>query len=146
MSSRSSDAALVGQPPSMRMPNELLDEVFKQVFAELENDPVRNWIRVYAPLSLVCKAWQRVAVTHVCNTVVVDAAKDSAAIAFLDPVVNCKDKLGKSVQFTVDGLELFQLEHGKPTLREPRISRDILATKIRYHQYNLSVRVVRESK
>ena len=73
-------------PPCMRMPNELLDEVFKHVFAELEREPLRDRVRVYAPLSLVCRAWQRVAVTHAYANVVVDVAKDSNAIAFLDPV------------------------------------------------------------
>lgn len=70
----------------MRLPNELLDEVFKNVFAELASEPLRDRIRLYAPLSLVCKAWQRVAVTHAYASVVVDVAKDSDAIAFLDPV------------------------------------------------------------
>ena len=79
-------AASLRQPPSMRMPYELLDEVFRHVFAEFAYKPLRERVRVYAPLSLVCKAWQRVAVTHAYNTVVVDAAKDSDAVAFLDPV------------------------------------------------------------
>ncbi|GAA5967778.1 hypothetical protein JCM8115_006443 [Rhodotorula mucilaginosa] len=79
-------AAPPRQVPSMRMPNELLDEVFKHVFAELEREPLRDRVRIYAPFSLVCEAWQRVAVAHAYANVVVDAAKDPDAIAFLDPV------------------------------------------------------------
>ncbi|KWU43174.1 hypothetical protein RHOSPDRAFT_26530 [Rhodotorula sp. JG-1b] len=80
------DAAPPRQPPSMRMPDELLVEVFKHVFAELQHEPLRDQLRVYAPLSLVCKAWQRVAAPYPWTNVSLDVVENSDAIAGLDPV------------------------------------------------------------
>ena len=90
----------------MRMPNELLDEVFRHVFAELEHEPLRDRVRLSAPLSLVCKSWQPVAVTHAYAKIVFDVAKDSDAIAFLDPVGGAGAhllKLVKSVKLSASG-------------------------------------------
>jgi hypothetical protein len=80
-------------PPSIRMPNELLDEVFKHVFAELEDErPLRDRVRLYAPLSLVCKAWQRVAAPYPWTNVRLDVVEDSDVIACLDPVGGVGDR------------------------------------------------------
>jgi hypothetical protein len=85
-------AAPPRQPPSMCMPNELLDEVFKHVFVELDDKPLRDRVRVYAPLSLVCKAWQRVAAPYPWTNVRLDVVEDSDVIACLDPVGGVGDR------------------------------------------------------
>jgi hypothetical protein len=75
------------------MPNELLDEVFKHVFAELEDErPLRDRVRLYAPLSLVCKAWQRVAAPYPWTNVRLDVVEDLDVIACLDPVGGVGDR------------------------------------------------------
>ncbi|KAG0655578.1 hypothetical protein C6P46_000801, partial [Rhodotorula mucilaginosa] len=86
------DAAPPRQPPSMCMPNELLDEVFKHVFVELDDKPLRDRVRVYAPLSLVCKAWQRVAAPYPWTNVRLDVVEDLDVIACLDPVGGVGDR------------------------------------------------------
>ena len=74
------------KPTFMRMPEELLDEVFKNVFDPMGRRPLRQRVRIYAPLSLVCRTWQRVAAPHAFTDVILDVVKDSDAIACLDPV------------------------------------------------------------
>ena len=78
-------AASPRQPPAMRMPDELLDEVFKNVFDPMGSKPLRERVRIYVPLSLVCKVWQRVAAPHAWVEVSLDVVKEVDAVAYLDP-------------------------------------------------------------
>ncbi|KAG0654159.1 hypothetical protein C6P46_001870 [Rhodotorula mucilaginosa] len=100
------------KPSFVRMPDELLDKLFDHVFAGLQRKPLREIVPVYAPLSLVCKAWQRVAVPHAYINVILDVAKDSGAIACLDPVGGAGAHLLKLVK-------TIELSTSKPLLKGP---------------------------
>ncbi|KWU43167.1 hypothetical protein RHOSPDRAFT_35306 [Rhodotorula sp. JG-1b] len=118
MSSSSPVEDSARKPTFTRMPDELLDKLFDHVFAGLQRKPLREIVRVYAPLSLVCKAWHRLAVPYAYTNVILDVAKDSGAIACLDPVAGAGSHLLSLVKLMELSASKFlieedQLEEGK---------------------------------